>query len=216
MSDFTVDRDTEGRLPRATAARNAREVAALSTRRQGIPAGVWGMAMVAASEVTLFGTFVGSYFYLRFNASQWPPAGIPRPELLTPLVLAGVLAATAAPMALAARAASAGRLGRVRALVASALVVQCGYFVYAVHDFQQQLHVFTPSTNAYGSLYYVLLGADHAHVFLGLLLDVWLLGKLSTGLTSYRATATRVVALYWHAVIAITIVVTGTLLSAAA
>lgn len=216
MSDFTVDRGTEALVPRATSARNAREVATLSGRRHGLPVGVWGMAMLVASEVTLFGTFVGSYFYLRFNAAQWPPAGIPRPELLTPLVLAGALATTAAPMELAARAASAGRLGLVRALVATALLVQCGYFAYAVHDLRQQLHVFTPSTNAYGSLYYVLLGADHAHVFVGLLLDLWLLGRLTTGLTSYRATATRVVALYWHAVIAITLVVTGTVLSAAA
>jgi cytochrome c oxidase subunit III len=216
MSDFTVDRSTEALVPRASSARNAREVAALSARRQGLPIGVWGMAMVVASEVTLFGTFVGSYFYLRFNAAHWPPDGIPRPELLTPLVLAGVLATTAVPMELAARAASAGRLDLVRALVAAALLVQCGYFAYAVHDFQRQLLVFTPSTDAYGSLYYVLLGADHAHVFVGLLLDLWLLGKLATGLTSYRATATRVVALYWYAVIGITLVVTGTLLSAAA
>jgi cytochrome c oxidase subunit III len=216
MSDFTVDRRTETLVARTTSARNGREVAAISARRQGLPVGVWGMAMVVASEVTLFGTFVGSYFYLRFNAAHWPPSGIPRPELLTPLVLAGALATTAAPMELAARAASVGRVGLVRALVATALLVQCGYFGYAAHDFRQQLRVFTPSTNAYGSLYYVLLGADHAHVFLGLLLDLWLLGKLATGLTSYRATATRVVALYWHAVIAITLVVTGTLLSAAA
>ena len=216
MSDFTVDERTEGLLPRTTGARNAREVAAVSGRRSSLPLGWWGMAMVVASEVTLFGAFVGTYVYLRFGSAQWPPDGIQRPGLAVPLILAAVLATTALPLRLAARAARAGRLQAVRLLVAVSLVVQCGYFAYAVHDFQQQLHRFTPATDAYGSIYYLLLGADHAHVFVGLLLDLWLLAKLTTGLTSYRTTATRVVALYWYAVIAITLVVTGTLLSAAA
>ena len=119
-------------------------------------------------------------------------------------------------MLLAGRAATAGRLRAVRLLVGGALVVQAGYLGWAIHDLQGNLHDFTPRTDAYGSLYYLLLGADHAHVFLGLLLDVWLLLKLTTGLTAYRATATRAIALYWLAVIAITAVVTGTILSAAA
>jgi len=69
--------------------------------------------------------------------------------------------------------------------------------------------------NAYSSIYYTLLGADHAHVALGVLFDLWLLGKLATGLTRYRVRATWAIALYWHAVNLITVVVIATLLSAA-
>lgn len=216
MSDFTVDGGTEQLLPRTTDARTAGAVAALEPRRSGLPVGVWGMAMVVASEVTLFGTFVGSYFYLRFGSARWPPDGIPRPALAAPLILLAVLAATGVPMQLAARAASAGRLRAVRLLVSLALVLQAGYLVWAIHDLQGDLRHFAPVTDAYGSIYFLLLGADHAHVLVGLLLDVWLLLKLTTGLSSYRATAARAIALYWLAVIAITVVVTGTVLSAAA
>ena len=216
MSDFTVDNRTERLVPRTTAPRNARGVATVEPQRRGLPVGVWGMAMVAASEVTLFGTFIGSYFYLRFGSAKWPPDGIAPPALTTPLILAGALATTAVPMLLAARAATAGRVGTMRRLVVAAFVVQTGYVVYAIHELQLDLHRFTPKTDAYGSIYFVLLGADHAHVLFGLLLDVWLLLKLTTGLTPYRATATRAIALYWLAVIAITLVVTGTVLSAAA
>jgi cytochrome c oxidase subunit III len=216
MSDFSVDDRTERLVPRTTSARNAREVAAVEPRRRGLPVGVWGMAMVVASELTLFGTFVGSYFYLRFGSAHWPPDGIARPALAAPIVLLAVLAASAVPMQLAARAATAGRLGAVRLLVSTALLVQTGYVVWAIHDLQLDLHRFRPATDAYGSIYFVLLGADHAHVLFGLLLDVWLLLKLTTGLTSYRVTATRAIALYWVAVVAITLVVTGTVLSAAA
>ena len=59
-------------------------------------------------------------------------------------------------------------------------------------------------------------GADHAHVFIGILFDVWLLAKLARGLTRYRANATQAIAFYWHAVNVLTIVVVGTLLSARA
>ena len=61
-----------------------------------------------------------------------------------------------------------------------------------------------------------MLGADHAHVAVGVLLDVWLLSKLARGLTRYRVNALWAIAVYWYAVAAITLVVTGTLLSARA
>jgi cytochrome c oxidase subunit III len=174
----------------------------------------WGMIMVIAAEGTLFGCFIGTYYYLRFRATQWPPAGIPEPRVVVPLVLVAVLVSTSVPMRLAASAASAGRVAATRLFVAVALVVQCGYFAYEVDDFSRQLHRFGPSTDAYGSVYYVLLGADHGHVAVGLLLDVWLLAKLATGLTRYRVNAVRAIALYWHAVNVLTLAVTGTLLSA--
>ena len=65
-----------------------------------------------------------------------------------------------------------------------AFVVQAGYFAYEVHDFADQLHATDITRDAYTSIYYTLLGADHAHVFVGLLLDVWLLAKLAGGLTT--------------------------------
>ncbi len=184
--------------------------------RRGAGLAVWGMAMFVASEATLFGTFVGTYFYLRFKNPHWPPVGTPEPRVVVPLILVAVLSTTSVPMQLAARAAKTGRVAATRLLIAVALLVQSGYLAYELHDLQDQLQRSHPQDNAYTSIYYVLLGADHAHVFLGLLLDVWLLGKLVTGLTTYRLNAVQAVAFYWHAVVVITWVVVGTLASAAA
>lgn len=181
---------------------------------RGSGVGVWGMAMLVASEVTLFGTFIGSYYYLRFSAPHWPPPGTPEPRVVVPLVLVGILATTSLTMQLAANAARRGRLWSTRALLVCALAVQCGYLVYEVHDYLHQLHASTPQDGAYGSIYYTLLGADHAHVAIGILLVVWLLWKLLRGLTTYRRNAVQAVALYWHAVNLLTLVVTGVLLSA--
>jgi cytochrome c oxidase subunit I len=167
--------------------------------------GVWGMGMLVASEVTLFGTFIGTYYYLRFTDARWPPPGTPEPRVVVPLVLAGVLATTSLPMQLAAFAARAGRGLATRAFLLVALVVQCGYLAYEVHDYVNQLHASAPQDNAYSSIYYTLLGADHAHVFVGILLTLWLFAKVR---------ATQVVAFYWHAVNLLTLIVVGVLASA--
>jgi heme/copper-type cytochrome/quinol oxidase subunit 3 len=201
-------------VPRTTDARNAREAAVVAGRRRGPSVAVWGMAMLIASEVTLFGTFIGTYYYLRFENTHWPPPGTPEPRVVVPLIMVGILATTSLPMQLAASAAKRGRLWSARTFLVWALAVQCGYLVWAIHDYVDQLHVSTPQDNAYSSIYYVLLGADHAHVAIGLLLVVWLLWKLLRGLTTYRLNATQAVASYWHAVNLLTLVVAGVLLSA--
>ena len=184
-------------------------------RRGGGPSvAFWGMAMLVASEATLFGTFIGSYYYLRFGTLHWPPSGTPEPRVVVPLILAGVLATTSLPMWLAARSVRRGGLWAARFLLVWALVVQVGYLVYEVHDYLHQLHRSVPQDNAYSSIYYTLLGADHVHVAVGIVLVVWLLWKLLGGLTTYRLRAVQVVAFYWHAVNVLTLIVIGVLLSA--
>jgi heme/copper-type cytochrome/quinol oxidase subunit 3 len=182
-------------------------VAVDSRARERFPLGWWGAAMLVATESALFGMMVGSYFYVRFKNVHWPPPGIPEPKLLVPLILLGVLIASSAPMFLAARS-----LAPRRWLVV-ALIVQAGYFAMEVHDYADDLKEFGPKDHAYGSLYYTLLGASHAHVAVGLLLDLWLLWKLLFGMTRYRRNALRAIALYWYAVIGLTVIVTLTVLS---
>jgi heme/copper-type cytochrome/quinol oxidase subunit 3 len=186
-----------------------------AVRPVGRPTAWWGMLMLVATEATLFGAFVGTYFYLRFKSPVWPQGRLPEPKVVVPLVMAAVLLSSSIPMQLASSAAGTGRLAATRAWILLALVVQAGYFAYEVHDFADQLQVFDLTVNAYSSIHYTLLGAAHAHVALGLLFDLWLLSKLARGLTRYRVRATDAIALYWHAVNVITLVVTVTLVSAA-
>jgi len=124
------------------------------------------------------------------------------------------LVATSVPMQLASRAAQAGRVAATRLFVLAALVVQSGYLAYEIHDYRDQLQTFDIGRNAYSSIYYTLLGADHAHVALGLLFDLWLLGKLATGLTTYRVNGAQAIAWYWHFVNVVSVAVLATLLSA--
>jgi heme/copper-type cytochrome/quinol oxidase subunit 3 len=185
-------------------------------RRSSLPAAWWGMSILIASEGMLFGCLIATYFYLRFKNPAWPPDGIAEPKLVLPLVLTACLAATSAPMQLALTAVRSGKVAAARLFLVAALVVQCGYFAYEVHDFHDQLAKVDITRDAYSSIYYTLLGADHGHVFLGILFNLWLLGKLARGLTRYRANATLAITWYWHFVNVLTIVVIATLLSARA
>jgi heme/copper-type cytochrome/quinol oxidase subunit 3 len=182
--------------------------------RQALPAAAWGMGVLIASEATVFGAMVATYFYFRFHTVEWPPPGIPEPAWAGPAISVAVLAAALALVQLAWRRVRSGRRVPARAALAVAFLFQAGYLAYAVHDYRDQLSAHPISENAYTSIYYTLLGAGHAHVLVGLLFDLWLLAKLAGGLTAYRLRATQVIAWYWSFVLVATIVVYATVLSA--
>jgi cytochrome c oxidase subunit III len=183
--------------------------------REAKPNGWWGMALFVATEATLFGTLIGSYFYLRFNYVHWPPPGVPDPGIALPLILTAVLLATALPVHSAVNAARDAHRARAWWLIALALLVQTGYFAMQVHLLADDIPKVDPQASSYGSIYVTLVGAAHAHVFVGLLLDLWLLARLATGLTTYRLVGLRVIAFYWYFVYAVSVVVVLTQISPA-
>jgi cytochrome c oxidase subunit III len=213
MTDYVADGRRLRDVPHTTEARSAAEVSRAAGQRYGPPAALWGMLILIASEGMLFASMIGAYFYLRFTHHSWPPPGDPKPKALFPLVLVACLALTSIPMQLASNGARAGRLAAARLLIVVALVVQAGYLAYAIHDYRDQLATMPISRDAYSSIYYTLLGADHAHVAIGILFSVWLLWKLARGLTTYRLNATQGITWYWHFVNALTVIVILVLLS---
>jgi heme/copper-type cytochrome/quinol oxidase subunit 3 len=177
---------------------------ALGTSR---PNGWWGMALLVATEATLFGTLFGTWLYLSFENEHWPPRPLPNPPILTPALLTGALLSTSVFMQLAHRRGRGGRRAAAWLLVAAAFAVQAFYLAWQLHDYVLALHAYPPRESAFGSVYVTMLGLDHAHVFVGLLLYGWLLLRLATRLTRYRVVALQATTFYTHAVNAITVVV---------
>ena len=188
--------------------------AAAARTRTARSNGWWGMLLFVATEATLFGAIFGTYYYLRFTNAQWPPRGVPPPDVTLPLVLAFLLAATAVPMAIAVRATRDGALSRARLALAVAVAVQAGFFAMQISLFHDDLDRFSPRNSAYGSIYFTVLGAHLVHVAAGLLLVAWLLGKLTRGLTGYRIAATEAIAFYWYFVDLLALLVVAAQLSA--
>jgi cytochrome c oxidase subunit III len=175
--------------------------------RRTIPNGLWGMMLFVTTEAVLLTTLVGTYLYLRFRSTQWPPPGIEAPAVALPLALTGVLILTTAPMAAAAFAARRRRRGLTAALLVLATSLQGGYLAWQIVLFLNDLDKFSPSATAYGSAYFAMLGAHHAHVAVGLLFNLWLLARLARGLTGYRIVSVQAVAVYWAMVNALAIVI---------
>jgi cytochrome c oxidase subunit 3/cytochrome c oxidase subunit I+III len=172
--------------------------AAVDRQRRTMPSGWWGVLLFVCGEATFFGLMIASYFYLRFEVASWPPAGVEKPKVALPLILTAILVSTTVPLALAVRA---GRRGRVRVawlLVLLAVVVQSAYLGIQIHEFLSDIEKVRPKESAYGSIYVTLLGAHHLHVAVGILLELWLIGKLWRGLTNYRLVGLRAIALYWY------------------
>jgi cytochrome c oxidase subunit 3 len=182
--------------------------ASIVQNRRSLPSGLWGMALFLCAETMLFAGLISSYFYLDFRARTWPPPGVAHPQVLVPSILTAVLVSTSVPMAFAAGRAKAGELRLTISMIALATVLQGGYLAYQLQQLVAEVHTVHPRGGAYASAYFALLGLHHAHVLLGVLLDLGLLFWLAvSGLSDYRVTGVRALALYWHVVNAIAIAV---------
>ena len=201
-------------VSRSSAAFNAAAAGRVSRQRIAQPNGWWGMALFLCAEATLFGTLIGSYFYLDFNAHRWPPAGIKAPSVVLPFVATAALVATSAPMWLAARSARLGNRRSTMWLIAVALAIQLTYLALQILLFRHDLNDFSPRGSAYGSIYFTLLAAHHAHVLFGILLDLALLAFIGLrGLNNYWLIGVRGLALYWHVVNVLAVIVVFTQLA---
>ncbi|MGH2914640.1 MAG: cytochrome c oxidase subunit 3 [Solirubrobacteraceae bacterium] len=204
-------------LPHGASASTPAAAARVAAQRTAQPNGWWGMVLFLGAEVTLFGTLIGSYFYLDFGSPRWPPAGLPDPKITIPSIATGVLVALSPLLWGAARSAKRGVRGRAALLIAIAMVVQMAYLGLELKLFRDDLLQFLPnghSGTAYGSIYYTLLAADHAHVLFGILLDALLIYKLLVrGLNNYWLIGVRGLALYWYVVNFLTAAVLVTTLS---
>ncbi len=188
MSDVTRSYD-------ATSTVSVREVA---RRRRAKPNGWWGMAMLLCTEASLFGTLIGTYFYLRFQVVAWPPQGIEPPKIPLPASLTAVLVATSIPIFFAVRATRAGRPRPAVLLFLFAAAIQCGYLAVQIVLYLDDLSKFSPKDSSYGSIYFTLLMVHHVHVAIGILLSLWIAFRLSRGFTAYRLTGARAIGIYWH------------------
>ena len=177
------------------------------------PSGWWGALLFIATEATIFGSLIATYFYLRFQTKAWPPAGIEAPSALEPAILTAALVATTVPVVGGVRAARAGAAGRAQALVGVAFGIQAAYLAIQAHLFLRDLRDIPADSSSYAAIYHTLLGTHHLHVAIGLLLELWLIARLFGGLTPYRVTAARVVGMYWVFVNAMAVFVLFTQIS---
>lgn len=160
----------------------------------------WGMVWLIMTESALFAILIFSYFFIRFGHPNWPPAPIEPPPLTLPAIMTVILWSSSIPVHLADRGIRRGSQGWLRGgLLAGFLLGAVFLTLQVVIEYPETLKEFTPQTNVYGSLFFVITGFHGFHVLVGLLFSAWTQARALTGaFTADRHVTVQTFALYWH------------------
>jgi heme/copper-type cytochrome/quinol oxidase subunit 3 len=158
--------------------------------------GSWGVGALVATEASLFGYLLFSYYYLGAVAEKgWVLDPTPPLKLALPNTIILLLSSLLAWMG------ERGVLRRKRGLAlsgfAGALVLGIAFF--AIQLFEWHAKPYQLGTSSYASLYFVTTGFHMAHVAIGLLILAALFGwTLLDYFSPRRNLSVSAGVLYWH------------------
>jgi len=171
-----------------------------------VDARVLGMLLFIGSEIMLFGSFFTAYFFIRVvNHQPWPP----HPFHL-PVFVAGVntliLVTSSFTMHWALHSIKRGhRAGLCAGLV---LTVALGLTFLLTQIAEYSRIGFSPSDNAFGTIFFSLTGLHGMHVFVGLMLLLFATIRSFRGHFSPEMhLGVELPGIYWHFVDVMWIVV---------
>jgi cytochrome c oxidase subunit 3/cytochrome o ubiquinol oxidase subunit 3 len=174
----------------------------------GLPSMKLAMWLFLASDCLLFGALISTYVLYRGASIKGPyPADVF--DIPYTSVSSFVLLASSLTMVLALSSIQRGDPSRMRVwLLATAMLglTFVGGQVYEFTTFAEE--GLTLSTNMFSTSFYVLTGFHGAHVTLGILMLLTLVGVSFGGrITQERAQTVEIVGLYWHFVDIVWIVI---------
>jgi cytochrome c oxidase subunit I+III len=164
--------------------------------------GWWGILFLVIIEVTVFGSLISSYFYLRAGVPQWPPDGIEPSELFLPTLNSILLLASVIPMYWAVKQIKQG--SRKNLLIGLATVFFIGLIFLVLKYVEYSDKPYTWETNAYGSIVWTVVGFHTAHVIATMLkiAAIWV-AAWKGFFNAERHVAVEGNALYWYFVVGI-------------
>ena len=167
--------------------------------------GWWGMVWLIATESMLFAALIASYFFIRFKSGPvWPPDGLALPSLELPLVMSAILWSSSIPVHMAERAIKRGNQRGLRRGLAVGFVLGAAFISLQAVEYAEKLAEFTATTNAYGSLFFIITGFHGLHVIVGLLFSVWTQIRARRGhFDENRHLTVQNFTMYWHFVDAV-------------
>lgn len=162
----------------------------------------WGMLLLVAIEMTVFGGLMAIYYYLKLYNPEFPPEGIEKPKLLLPSINTLILLGSGAAMYMADKAIGEGKqlplkVGKIAALLLALLFLILKYVEYSGYDYDW-------TTHAYGSIVWTMTGFHVAHVIGVILKTLVVLAMALRGMfTAERRLAVQVNGIYWYFVVLI-------------
>lgn len=165
--------------------------------RRSYPTAWWGMAVLIMTEAMVFVVLLAAYFFLRAASHEWPLADIEPPPLELAFPFSFALWGSSIPIFWAEASIRNGKLRQFKIGVLISFLMGAAFLAYTLYDFEE-LH-FGWRDNAYGSIYYTIVGLHALHVFIGLGMNVVV--QLKAALGRYdrgRHASAEVFFLYWH------------------
>ena len=157
----------------------------------------WGMMSLIATEAMIFAGLLGSYFFTRAAAKEWPLGGIEAPELGRIVLFTVVLLGSSVPLFWAEAAIRRGDVRGLRIGLFLSFVLGVAFLVNLGFEYDEL--TFGARDNAYGSLFYAITGLHGLHVLVGLLMNLVVQAKARLGRVSKdRHVTVTVFGMYWH------------------
>ena len=169
--------------------------------------GVVGMASLIIAETAMFSIFVVAYVYY-MGTDKYGPT--PRQVLELPIFNTVCLLSSSLTIWLAEHAISRRNLSAFTLWWAATLLLGATFLLGTAREWSKLIEHYglTIRTNLFGTTFYSLVGLHAAHVIVGLtlLLLVFILA-VTQNLRPEHAERVKVLALYWHFVDAVWVVV---------
>jgi len=159
--------------------------------------GTWAVALIIATEATLFVCLFASYFYLASNKNRW--AVDKPPKLHYALIMLIILLASSVVLHMGERQVKRQRYTAARIWLGLTILMGFGFLAVSALEYLDHWKTLTPYSDSYGSIFYTIVTFHAAHVIVGLLILIYtlLIPRYSPALRSpYRPY--HVATLYWH------------------
>ncbi|MDP9021437.1 MAG: cytochrome c oxidase subunit 3 [Actinomycetota bacterium] len=168
--------------------------------RPGRSTAWWGMISLIATEGVLFGLLLFVYFYFWAGLGDWPPPGLPVPELVGSGVRSVILLGSTAPVILAERSLmERGDTAKCAMWLVVALAMAA---MFLIGHIQEQFLLFTeisPTETAYGSAVVTILNFHAVHLIIGMMAMTFvLIHVLRRRITAERHAMLEIGGMYWH------------------
>ena len=173
------------------------------TRRRGTAK--IALLAVLASETIFFGTLLSAYFFLRATLPTWPLGSITFSRLLVPAANTGLLLVSALTMYLGLRALRQDRAASLKGWLILTLVIGLVFVAGQVLEFNRSGMKITDQ--AFGGVFFTLMGFHAVHVIAGVIMLVLLLWRTILGdFNARRHTAIQIGAWFWYFIVAVWVV----------
>jgi cytochrome c oxidase subunit 3 len=155
-----------------------------------------GVMIWLGSEFMFFSGLFAAFFTIRGSNAVWPP-NHEHLDTIQALVFTFVLLASSPTMQFGVWAQERGEFKKARNWIIASFLLGAAFVGNQAYEWKTL--PFTPRTDAYGSLFYIMSGLHGLHVILGLLAMIALLGRLAGSKGDPGETAVyQAVSYYWH------------------